>query len=187
MGKRRALVLVTAISATILLTGCQNRRAGNPPQTTAPSVESTPAGVNAAPSPFSTSTLVAAFADAGLSARVRPAMGQSIFGPGSSRRMLAIGKAWVQLYLFADASVAKKAAGGVSADGTSIPRVSRNGVVQGGGMYEFTGRPHLYIRGRAIALFVESGGRSAGQPLAGQDKRLIEVLESAMGPQFAGS
>jgi hypothetical protein len=54
-------------------------------------------------------------------------------------------------------------------------------------MYEFTGRPHLYSRDRVLALFVESGGRSVGQPLAEQDKRVIEVLESTMGPQFAGS
>jgi hypothetical protein len=187
MGKRCSLLLVSALSATMLLAGCQNRRAGNPAQTAAPSAESTHAGGGVAPSPFSAGTLVAAFSNAGLSARVRPSTGESIFGPGADRRTLSIGKATVQLFVFADASVARKAAAGVSADGTSISRVSRSGSVEGLALYEFKGLPHLYTHGRVIALFVESGGRSVGQPLAEQDKRVIEVLESTMGLQFAGS
>jgi hypothetical protein len=36
-------------------------------------------------------------------------------------------------------------------------------------------------------LFVESGPLSVGQPTNDQDERVIEVLEGAMGSQFAGA
>jgi hypothetical protein len=191
MRTRHSLLVLATVSLAILLTGCQKPDAESAPQTTSPAGQSARTGddvtLHLYPSTFSTSTLVAAFADAGLRVRVQPAEGERMFGPGAHRQTLSIGQARVLVFVFADESVAEKAAAGVSADGSTIPRVSRSGVEEGLTNYEWTGPPHLYARGRVLVLFVESGPRSVGQPTNEQDERVIEVLESAMGSQFAGA
>jgi hypothetical protein len=186
MAKRCLLLLVATLSVAIPLMGCEKPDAAKPSRTVEPPDESARAGSNAVASTFGTDALVAAFSDAGLSARMRPSTGLSIFGSGAKRETLSIGTATVQVFVFANESVTKKAVAGVSSDGTSINRVSKSGVSEGGGMYEFIGRTHLYARDRVLVLFVESGPRPSGQPMRKQDERVIEVLESAMGTQFAG-
>jgi hypothetical protein len=184
MRRRYSVVLAAAVSPSLLLGSCQNHGSGIPVQTSVPSVEST--GVAGPPSTFNAGTLIAAFSDAGLRARLRPCKGVSLFGKGADCQTLSIGQVRAELFTFTDASVAEKAAAEVSGDGTTIPQVSRNGGIAGLAAVDWKGRPHFFARSRMLALFVESRGRSAGQARAARDGRVIEILRSVMGPQFAG-
>ena len=170
---RQSFLLVAAVSLTLLLAGCQKPGAENPPDATDPSRESTPTGIDATPTTFGVSTLVAAFHDAGLETTIRPSRGANLLGPEADDYSLSVGTRGVAVFVFADDSIARKAASRLSED-DPFPLV------------EFKGRPHLYARGRVIVLFVETRDRSIDQPLDEQDERVIEIVEGVMGAQIAG-
>lgn len=172
MRTKCSFLLVAATTAALLLAGCQSPDAGHHPQAVSPSAKSSPAGGEIAPSRLSVRILAAAFSNAGLSVRAHRSSGWSTLGAGTDFWTPSIGARRVEVFVFADASAAQKKASWVSAE-------------QRWALVEWKGRTHLYARGRIIAFFVESRGRLAGQPPIEQDERVIEVLEDAMGPQFA--
>jgi hypothetical protein len=173
MSTRQAFLLVAAVSLTLLLAGCQKPGAENPPGAADFSRESTPTGTEFTPTTFGVSTLVAAFHDAGLEATIRPSGGANLLGPEADDYSLSVGTRGVTVFVFADDSMARKAASRLSED-DPFPLV------------EFKGRIHLYARGRVIVLFVETRGRSVDQPWDEQDERVSEILEAVMGAQIAG-
>ena len=182
-----ALAVIIVLAGALTLAACGGSGSSEPP-TPLPATGSPEAASVGAVSaePFTTETLIAAFEDAGLTVESRPSKGRAIFGTGARCAELHIGARAVLVYVFPSEAVAKKAVGGVSADGTSISEVSRRGAYTGFAMYEFIGPVHHFARGRIIALYVERGGRTQDQPLRARDARVLEVLESLMGPQFAG-
>jgi hypothetical protein len=160
-------------SLTMLLVGCQTSGVGDLPSTPAPSREGSSPQIVATSAPFGVATLVAAFGDTGLETSVRPARGWSIFGPKADDYVLSVGTRHVSVFVFATGSIARRTASRLSKD-DPFPLV------------EFVGRPHVFARGRVIALFVESRGRTDDQPIDGRDGRVLEILTGAMGAQVAG-
>ena len=89
------------------------------------------------------------------------------FFPASGVRLLVNGHQ-VSAYAFSTSEIAAAAAGGVSADGSTI--------VGDGVAYNvlWVGPPHFFLRERVIVLYV------------GDDGEILELLEGVLGPQFAG-
>ena len=89
------------------------------------------------------------------------------FFSASGVRLLVNGHQ-VSVYAFPTSEGAAAAAGGVSADGSSI--------VGDGVAYNvlWVGPPHFFLRERVIVLYV------------GDDVEILELLEGILGPQFAG-
>ena len=89
-------------------------------------------------------------------------LAESVFGvPG---QVIRANGAAVQLYTFANEADAQAAAETVSPEGSSI----------GTTMITWMGTPHFYLSGDTIVTY------------AGDDADVLQLLESALGPQFAG-
>ena len=79
----------------------------------------------------------------------------------------------IQAFEFGSAEEADAAAGGVSATGSSIVTTMADGT-QKASMVTWVVPPHFYKAGKLIVLYV------------GCDGDVIDALQEAMGPQFAG-
>jgi len=121
-----------------------------------------------------------------------PTVEQSSFKPGSTLsqvallgwgRRVSVNGETIHIYEYLDVLAADTEAGFVSPDGynISVP-LGRNSY--SGSHYEWTGPPHFYKKGRVIVRYVEPG---FGGFFIGDDPPLVEVLQRALGPQFAGS
>jgi|WetSurMetagenome_2_1015567.scaffolds.fasta_scaffold01400_17 hypothetical protein len=86
--------------------------------------------------------------------------------------------ALVDLFRFASPEDASGAASKVSDNGYSVPVGSGDSVA----MVEWAGQPHLFIRGRVIALYVSSADALA----ATTDETVLRTLRAEMGQEFAG-
>ena len=89
-------------------------------------------------------------------------------------QLLTVNGERVETFEFASAEEADAAAGGVSANGLSIVTTMADGT-QRARMIDWFVPPHYYKAGRLIALYV------------GSDNDVIDALQNAMGPQFAGA
>jgi hypothetical protein len=185
MRRWSSLVLGAALSA-LLLCGCQSHGAGVSVQSPATSPQSA-GSTSTSPATFSAQTLADAFSVAGFRTRIQPGQADGIFGSAVDWQILSVGNERLELFVFSSASVLERAVARVAADGSAIPQIKANGSIGGVAMVEWKGRPHLFARGRVLALFVESGPRTTGQSLSPGDVRVIEILTRSMGPQFAGS
>jgi hypothetical protein len=83
------------------------------------------------------------------------------FVPG---QVIAVNGERVQVFEYSDAATAAAAAARISPDGGTI----------GTTMVTWVGPPHFYRAGRVIVLYV------------GDSRAVISLLESVLGPQFAG-
>ena len=75
-----------------------------------------------------------------------------------------VGTETIQMYEYADAKAMATDTSKVSPDGGSV----------GTSMMSWVGPPHFFKKGRILVLYV------------GNDQKTVDVLASAMGPQFAG-
>ena len=98
---------------------------------------------------------------------------------GSGRRVSVNGET-IRVYECPDVLAAGTEAGFVSPDGENIS-VPLGDSQYGTSLTEWIGPPHYYKKGRVIVLYVDL---RAG---FGDDPPLVEVIQSALGPQFAGS
>ena len=91
-------------------------------------------------------------------------------GPlGVASTAYRIGEDEVHLYRFPSDERAREAAAGIAADGYMI--VTKSGAVQA----DWSAPPHWFRAGREIVLFL------------GTDEDVLDALEDAAGPQFAGA
>jgi hypothetical protein len=173
-----ALAVAFVLAGALTLAACGGSGSSEPPTplNATGSPEAASAGAGSAEA-FTTASLVAAFADGGIEVTARRSVGYSVFGAGAHCTELLIGSRAVQVYVLPGRAAAKKAVAGVSADGTSIKGLE---------LYEFISPEHVFARGRIIVLYVESDPRRIDRPVRVRDARVLEVLESLMGPQFAG-
>lgn len=83
--------------------------------------------------------------------------------------VLTVNGADVQVYEYDEAGAARTESGYLSADGSTIE-------VPGGGVFlpEWLATPHFFLNGRVIVQYI------------GDDTAAVELLESVLGPQFAG-
>jgi len=141
-----------------------------------------------APSPYDYKSLIDDLRSAGASVEEHsgPTVEQSRFKPDSPEsrvvlwaegRKVSVNGETIQVYEFLDGLAADTEAGYVSRDGSNIT------VPLGGNRYttkwtEWMGPPHYYKKGRVIVLYVG---------LRGDDPSLVEVLQRALGPEFAGT
>jgi hypothetical protein len=174
-----ALAVVLVLAGTLTLAACGGSGSSEPPTplTATGSPEAASAGAGSA-EPFTTASLVAAFADGGIEVTARRSVGYSVFGAGAHCTELLIDSRAVQVYVLPGRAAAKKAVAGVSADGTSIKGLE---------LYEFIGPEHVFARGRIVVLYVESEPRRIDRPVRARDARVLDVLESLMGPELAGT
>jgi len=100
---------------------------------------------------------------------------------GWGRRVSVNGET-IQVYEYPDVLAADTEAGFVSPNGYNISVPLGDGRY-GGPHYEWVGAPHFYKKDRVIVLYVEEGGGF----FIGDDPPLVEVLQRALGPPFAGS
>jgi hypothetical protein len=84
----------------------------------------------------------------------------------------------VDLFRFASPEDASRAASKVSDDGYTVPVGSGDSVA----MVEWAGRPHFFISGCLIALYVSGADASA----ATTDETVLQTLRAEMGQEFAG-
>lgn len=84
----------------------------------------------------------------------------------------------VDLFRFPSPEDASRAAAKVSDEGYTVPIGSGAGVA----MVQWAGRPHFFVRGRLIALYVSGEDASA----ATTDERVLQTLRAEMGQEFAG-
>jgi hypothetical protein len=183
MDGRHWLLVMAALALMLPLAACGGSGEA-PPVRPLPAAAS--AGAAAVPAPLTVDAVTEALTAAGLTVKTRSREGRSIYGSGARRSDLLIGPSTVQVFVFPSMAVTKQAVAGVSPDGTSISVVSRRGAYEGFAMYEFIGPVHHFTRDRVIALFVERRPRPPDQPMGVRDARVLEVLETVMGPQFAG-
>jgi hypothetical protein len=187
MTRRCTSLLVALLGAALVLAACG--RSGDDRPATPPSAGETgraAASPASSAAPFTVDVLLAAFAEAGLEADMRPSEGSSIYGSGARRADVLIGGRTVQVCVFPTEAVTEKAVAGVSENGSSISAVSRRGAFESFSIYEFVGPVHHFARGRLIVLYVEDAQRPPGEPLAARDARILGVLQRVMGRQFAG-
>lgn len=101
---------------------------------------------------------------------------------GSGRRVSVNGET-IHIYEYPDVLAADTEAGFVSPDGYNIS-VPLGDSRYLGSHYEWVEPPHFFKKGRVIVLYVGLDFRGF---LFGDDPPLVEVLQRALGPQFAGS
>ena len=101
---------------------------------------------------------------------------------GSGRRVSVNGET-IRVYEYPDVLAADTEAGFVSPDGYNIS-VPLGDSRYLGSHYEWVEPPHFFKKGRVIVLYVGLDFRGF---LFGDDPPLVEVLQRALGPQFAGS
>ena len=87
--------------------------------------------------------------------------------------MLTVNGEDIQAFEFGSAEEADAAAGGVSATGSSIVTTMADGTRMAS-MITWVAPPHFYKAGKLIVIYV------------GSDNDVIDALQDAMGPQFAG-
>ena len=176
-----ALAVIIVLAGALTLAACGGSGSSEPPTplsaTGSPEAASVGAGAGSA-EPFTTDSLIAAFADGGIEVTARRSVGYSVFGAGAHCTELLIDSRAVQVYVLPGRAAAKKAVAGVSADGTSIKGLE---------LYEFIGPEHVFARGRIVVLYVESEPRRIDRPVRARDARVLDVLESLMGPELAGT
>jgi hypothetical protein len=177
MNRRRALLVMATLAMAWSFSACGETDSATSPAPLSTGSSTAATGADASAAPFTARTLIEAFSRAGFDVEVRRPKGFGIYGTSAGRTDLLIGAWAVQVNVFPSEAVAKKAVAGVSADGTSIKGLE---------LYEFIGPEHVFARGRIIVLYVESDPRRIDRPVRVRDARVLEVLESLMGPQFAG-
>ena len=137
----------------------------------APSAENVTATSQAAPTePDATEVaavedlagLIAALQATGATVETGDPISQPFFTPEGN--ILKVNGADVQVFEYENAEAMESEASQVSSDGGSI----------GTSMVSWMGTPHFYKTGKIIALYV------------GSDTAVLELLEGALGPQFAG-
>ena len=109
-----------------------------------------------------TATLVTALQDAGATVETGEPVSQAFFTPEGT--ILKINGADVQVFEYASVEAMQEEASQVAPDGGSI----------GTTMVTWMDTPHFYQAGRMIVLYV------------GSDQAILDLLEAALGPQFAG-
>jgi hypothetical protein len=107
-------------------------------------------------------SLAASLRAAGASVKPGAKVDQPFFSV--SGRLIEVDGEEVQVFNFANSAAAKAQAARVSATGTSI----------GTTKVHWIGPPHFYRTNSVLLLYV------------GDSERLLKVLESVLGPQFAG-
>ena len=107
-------------------------------------------------------TLVSALQDAGATVETGDPISQAFFTPEGS--ILKVNGADVQVFEYESAEAMQEEASQVAPDGGSI----------GTSMVSWIDTPHFYQAGRIIVLYV------------GSDQAIQDLLEKALGPEFAG-
>lgn len=107
-------------------------------------------------------SLLAALEATGATVETGEAVSQAFFTPEGS--IIKVNGADVQVFEYENADEMEKEASQVSSDGGSI----------GTSMVTWIDAPHFYKTGRIIVLYV------------GSDATVLDLLEGALGPQFAG-
>lgn len=152
-------LLFTVLLASLILSACQpaNQPTNGGGQE---SVETSPPDSDES---LEAQGLAEALAAAGATVGQESEIEQPFFSvPG---QVLTINGESVQVFEYADAAQADAEAAQVSPDGSSI----------GTTMATWIGPPHFYRSERLIVLYV------------GEDQSVIELLETVLGPQFAGA
>jgi len=126
-------------------------------------------GSNATPSPSSGSitvqdmaSLVSALQASGATVEIGDPLTQDFFSPEG--RTVKVNGADLQVFEYENAEAMEKDASQVASDGGSI----------GTSMVDWIDTPHFYKAGRMIVLYV------------GSDQTVSDLLNKALGPQFAG-
>ena len=107
-------------------------------------------------------SLIAALETAGATVEVGDSVEQAFFSPVG--QIIKVNGADVQVFEYESAEAIESEASQVAPDGGSI----------GTSMVTWMDTPHFYKAGRIIVLYV------------GSDETIIDVLENAIGSQFAG-
>jgi hypothetical protein len=107
-------------------------------------------------------SLAASLRAAGASVKPGAKVDQPFFPVGG--RLMEVDGEEVQVFHFADAAAAEAQAAGISPTGTSI----------GTTKVQWIGPPHFYRTNAVLTLYV------------GDNERVLKVLETVLGPQFAG-
>ena len=107
-------------------------------------------------------TLIAALEGSGATVEIGEPVSQAFFTPESS--IIKANGADVQVFEYETVEAMEEEASQVAPDGGSI----------GTSMVTWVNRPHFYKAGRIIALYV------------GSDATVLDLLEEALGAQFAG-
>ena len=108
-----------------------------------------------------------------VGATVDPAGTRSADFLAPEKQLLTVNGEDIQAFAFGSAEEADAAAGGVSATGSSIVTTMADGT-QMASMITWVESPHFYKAGKLIVIYV------------GSDSDVIDALQDAMGPQFAG-
>lgn len=113
--------------------------------------------------PATADALAAALRKAGARVKFEQQIRQPFFAVPAT--ILEVDGEGVQVYAFGDAGAARQAAARVSSDGRRIGTSSPFWI----------GPPHFFLRSNLLVLYL------------GDDGRLLQRLQDALGPQFAGA
>ena len=126
---------------------------------------STPTSLAASPPPIAvedTAGLMAALQASGATVETGESITQDFFSPEGS--IIKVNGADVQVFEYESAEAMENEASQVAPDGGSV----------GTSMMMWMDTPHFYKAGRILVLYI------------GSDQTILDLLEKAIGPQFAG-
>lgn len=182
---RTSFIIILLLTA--LLSGCQNQP--NPPQATeepyplaeetqapmpSPAQFETPAPAADEPYPGAAESvtpvaaageieaLIASLREAGASVELDGTISQSFFTPLG--QIVRVNDQDVQVFVYTDEAAAQGAAAQVSPDGSAV----------GSEQVAWVATPHFFRQGKLIVLYV------------GDEATVLQILQSALGEQFAG-
>jgi hypothetical protein len=159
------ILTVLLLMFTLVVSGCAGNSAGNttatsPAAPTEPPATESPA--TESPAVEDHHSLVAALEASGATVETGEPISQAFFSPEGS--IIKVNGADVQVFEYESAEAMESEASQVAPDGGSI----------GTTMVTWIDPPHFYKAGRIIVLYV------------GSDEAVLDLLEKALGPQFAG-
>jgi hypothetical protein len=162
---KNQILMVFLVLLAFVVSGCA-ANSSNIATSTLPAVPTespaTEAPATESPAVQDKASLIAALQASGATVETGEAVSQPFFTPEAS--IIKVNGADVQVFEYESAEAMEEEASQVAPDGGSI----------GTSMVNWMDTPHFYKAGRMIALYV------------GSDEASLGLLESALGPQFAG-
>ena len=155
-------LLVLLVILTLMVSGCANASTSTSQPSPATSPEPLAAENTGGQTVEDTASLKAALEVAGATVETGDTVSQEFFGPAGS--ILKVNGADVQVFEYPSSEAMENEASQVAPDGGSV----------GTSMMMWVDTPHFYKAGRIIVLYI------------GSDHAIVDLLEKALGLQFAG-
>lgn len=160
--KRKLLMIGASFFLALVLAACEGQPTPNVATTVGTEATAAPATIPQ-PSPVDDyESLVTALQAAGMTVEPGETVEQPFFAvPG---QVIEVNDRDVQVYVYETAEALEAEADQIAEDGSSI----------GTNMIDWVDAPHFYRSGRVLVLYL------------GEDPNILSVLDSILGPQFAG-